>query len=295
MRDADGDALAVAVAENVIRADLNPVEEARAYERLLAEHGDRAKVAKLVGRSEKLVGERLDLLRLPDEAQQLLAARRVPLACAPALIRIAEGEPLLADLDGGVARGAAAGGGDLPGRSGRGRRRRARGRVAGRRRAAAAPGRLQRRRLPRPDPARPPPRRAVAADPREARARTARRSRRRTRSCHRSRARTSTTGRRARRRSSGSGPASRSTRTTRTRRARSAACSSCPTPTGAAITATPHGRGRALAVVLRLLLAQRLADTADCREPNRQGVYEPQELAGGRLLAKLAERVGRRW
>src|SRR5215217_1932420 len=29
----DGDALTLAVAENVIRADLNPVEEARAYER----------------------------------------------------------------------------------------------------------------------------------------------------------------------------------------------------------------------------------------------------------------------
>jgi hypothetical protein len=98
VRDADGDALTLAVAENVIRADLNPVEEARAYERLVAEHGDAAKVAKLVGRSEKLIGERLDLLRLPDETQELLAARRVPLACSPTLIRIAEREPLLADL-----------------------------------------------------------------------------------------------------------------------------------------------------------------------------------------------------
>jgi len=98
VRDADGDALALAIAENVIRADLNPVEEARAYERLVAEHGDTARVARLVGRSGTLVGERLDLLRLPEEAQALLAARRVPLACAPALIRIAEREPLLADL-----------------------------------------------------------------------------------------------------------------------------------------------------------------------------------------------------
>jgi ParB family chromosome partitioning protein len=98
VRDADGEALALAVAENVVRADLNPVEEARAYERLLAEHGDAAKVARLVGRSEKLVGERLDLLRLPAETLALLAARRVPLACAPALIRIASAEPLLTDL-----------------------------------------------------------------------------------------------------------------------------------------------------------------------------------------------------
>ena len=40
MREADGEALALAVAENVIRADLNPVEEARAYQRLADEHGD---------------------------------------------------------------------------------------------------------------------------------------------------------------------------------------------------------------------------------------------------------------
>ncbi|HWQ22901.1 MAG TPA: ParB/RepB/Spo0J family partition protein [Gaiellaceae bacterium] len=98
VRDGDGDALALAVAENVIRADLNPVEEARAYERLVNEQGSAAKVAKLVGRSDKLIADRLALLRLPEEAQALLAARRVPLACAPALIQIAEREPLLADL-----------------------------------------------------------------------------------------------------------------------------------------------------------------------------------------------------
>jgi ParB family chromosome partitioning protein len=95
VREADGDALTLAVAENVIRADLNPVEEARAYERLVQEHGDAAKVARLIGRSETLIGERLDLLRLLEEAQALLAARLVPLACTPALLRIAEREPLL--------------------------------------------------------------------------------------------------------------------------------------------------------------------------------------------------------
>src|SRR5256885_9272529 len=65
VREADGQALSLAVAENVIRADLSPLEEARAYRRLVEEHGDTAKVAKLVGKSERLVSERLDLLRLP--------------------------------------------------------------------------------------------------------------------------------------------------------------------------------------------------------------------------------------
>ena len=98
VRDGDGETLSLAVAENVIRADLTPVEEAEAYRRLVDEHGDAAKVAKLVGRSEKLIGERLELLRLPDEARARVAARTVPLACAPLLVRIAEREPLLADL-----------------------------------------------------------------------------------------------------------------------------------------------------------------------------------------------------
>lgn len=98
VRDADGEALTLAVAENVIRADLTPVEEAEAYRRLVEEQGDAAKVAKLVGRSERLIGERLELLRLPDEARALVAARKVPLACAPLLVRIAEREALLADL-----------------------------------------------------------------------------------------------------------------------------------------------------------------------------------------------------
>jgi hypothetical protein len=72
-------------------------------------------VAKLVGRSEKLSGERLDLLRLPEEAQALLAARKLPLACAPALIRIAEREPLLADLTAvWLSERPAIGGGALP-------------------------------------------------------------------------------------------------------------------------------------------------------------------------------------
>src|SRR5204863_5776872 len=121
VREVEGEALTLAVAENVIRADLSPLEEARAYRRLVDDYGDAAKVAKLVGKSERLVSERIDLLRLPDETQELLAARRLPLACAPALIQIAEREPLLADLTGRMARGAPAGRRWLPLRSRRGR------------------------------------------------------------------------------------------------------------------------------------------------------------------------------
>lgn len=98
VRDPEGETLTLAVAENVIRADLTPIEEARAYQTLARENGDAAAVARLVGKSERLIAERLDLLGLPDEAQELIAARRVPLGCAGWLGRIAEREPLLARL-----------------------------------------------------------------------------------------------------------------------------------------------------------------------------------------------------
>jgi ParB family transcriptional regulator, chromosome partitioning protein len=111
VRDADGDALTLAVAENVIRADLTPVEEAEAYRRLVEEHGTAAKVAKLVRRSEKLIRDRLDLLRLPDEARALRPN------C-------------------GLARGAPRGLRGFPDRPRRGGGRRARGRLARRQRAA---------------------------------------------------------------------------------------------------------------------------------------------------------------
>jgi hypothetical protein len=47
----------------------------------------------------------------------------------------------------------------------------------------------------------------------------------------------------------------------------------------------------ALAVVLRLLVAQRLADTAGLPNADRQGIYEPRELATSPVLGKLAARV----
>src|SRR3954447_9165846 len=97
VREVDGEALTLAVAENVIRADLTPLEEARAYRRLVEEHGgDRAKGARMVGKSEKLIAERIDLLCRPDEVARLIAARRGPLAGARVLIQTAGGEPLLA-------------------------------------------------------------------------------------------------------------------------------------------------------------------------------------------------------
>lgn len=86
------------VADNVIRSDLSPLEEARAYETLVKAGEPPAKVAKMVGRSKAIVESRLNLLVLPDVAQELIGNGSVPLGCAETLVAIASKEPKLAEL-----------------------------------------------------------------------------------------------------------------------------------------------------------------------------------------------------
>jgi ParB family chromosome partitioning protein len=79
VREADDrEALALAVVENVVRTDLDPIEEARAYARLCDEMGlTQAEVAQAVGRSRVAVTNGLRLLDLPDEVIALLERREL--------------------------------------------------------------------------------------------------------------------------------------------------------------------------------------------------------------------------
>jgi ParB family chromosome partitioning protein len=71
----DAQALEVALIENMVREDLNPVEEARACAALVEELGlTREEVGRRVGRSRVAVSNLLRLLDLPDEAIELLEA-----------------------------------------------------------------------------------------------------------------------------------------------------------------------------------------------------------------------------
>ena len=76
MRERDDAAsLELALVENMARADLNPVEEARACAALVEELGlTREEVGRRVGRSRVAVSNLLRLLDLPDEALTLLEA-----------------------------------------------------------------------------------------------------------------------------------------------------------------------------------------------------------------------------
>ena len=79
VREQQGGALELAVVENVQRANLNPIEEARAFERVLRDGGlSQKRLAELLNVSPALVAERLRLLRLPDDVQEAIASGAIP-------------------------------------------------------------------------------------------------------------------------------------------------------------------------------------------------------------------------
>ena len=74
----DEQAFLIALTENIQRHDLDPIEEAAAYQRMIADFGyTQAKVGEVVGKSQQLVADRLCLLNLSDPIQDMITARAV--------------------------------------------------------------------------------------------------------------------------------------------------------------------------------------------------------------------------
>jgi ParB family chromosome partitioning protein len=70
----DRESLEIAIIENVQRADLNALEEAKAYEMLIEEHGyTQADLADVLGKSRSHVANTLRLLKLPDAVRDMLS------------------------------------------------------------------------------------------------------------------------------------------------------------------------------------------------------------------------------
>jgi ParB family chromosome partitioning protein len=68
--------LELALIENIQRADLNPIEEAQAYQTLVQEYGlTHEEVGKRVGKSREAVSNAIRLLNLPTSAREKLANR----------------------------------------------------------------------------------------------------------------------------------------------------------------------------------------------------------------------------
>ena len=84
---ADEDFLEWALIENIQREDLNPIEEAEAYQRLVEERRiSQDEVAKRVGKNRVTVTNTLRLLRLPQEIKQYLVEGRLSAGHARALL-----------------------------------------------------------------------------------------------------------------------------------------------------------------------------------------------------------------
>lgn len=90
VRDADDrDALELALIENLQRADLDPIEEARAYERLRTQFGlTQDEIAARVGKHRSTIANALRLLRLPEDIQQEIAAGHLTPGHARALLAV---------------------------------------------------------------------------------------------------------------------------------------------------------------------------------------------------------------
>ena len=79
--------LAIALIENLQREDLNPLEEARAYQKLAEDEGmTQAEIAVLVDKSRSHIANLQRLLALPNDVLELLAASKLSMGHARALI-----------------------------------------------------------------------------------------------------------------------------------------------------------------------------------------------------------------
>jgi ParB family chromosome partitioning protein len=84
--------LETALIENIQREDLNPIEEAGAYRRLVSEFAlTQEQIADAVGKDRSSVANCLRLLKLPDEIRAEVASRTLSMGHARALLAIEDG------------------------------------------------------------------------------------------------------------------------------------------------------------------------------------------------------------
>jgi len=79
--------LEFAIVENVQRHDLNPLEEAQGYKRLIDEFSyDQDKVSKFIGKSRSHITNSLRLLTLPDDVIKLIESQKLTAGHAKVLV-----------------------------------------------------------------------------------------------------------------------------------------------------------------------------------------------------------------
>lgn len=91
--------LEIALVENIVRADLSPLEEAHAYRRLADDFGlTQAQIAERVGRSRVTITNTMRLLAAPDQVQEAIAAGEISEGHARALLGLTNATDQIAAL-----------------------------------------------------------------------------------------------------------------------------------------------------------------------------------------------------
>lgn len=95
----DAESLEIAIIENVQRADLNAVEEAAGYERLMQQFSyTQDQLSKLIGKSRSHVANTLRLLSLPDSVRGLIEEGKLSAGQARPLIGHAEADKFAREI-----------------------------------------------------------------------------------------------------------------------------------------------------------------------------------------------------
>jgi ParB family chromosome partitioning protein len=95
----DDESLELALIENIQRHDLNPIEEARAYSRLIDEFQlTQEQVARKVGRKRSTITNVLRLLKLPETLQNDVAIANISEGHARVLLRLKDNPQLMQDV-----------------------------------------------------------------------------------------------------------------------------------------------------------------------------------------------------
>src|SRR5262245_17988420 len=85
----DAESLELALVENLLREDLNPIEEAEAYQKLLAQFSwTQEELSQKIGKDRSSIANSLRLLRLPDVIQDDLKGGRLTMGHARALLAL---------------------------------------------------------------------------------------------------------------------------------------------------------------------------------------------------------------
>jgi ParB family chromosome partitioning protein len=90
------DYLELALIENIIRQDLNPIEEAESYDRLVKEFSKPTlSIAKLVGKDRSTIDNAIRLLKLPEEVKTEISHGRISAGHGKALLSLSSNTELI--------------------------------------------------------------------------------------------------------------------------------------------------------------------------------------------------------